>query len=178
MATVLGLVATLWATLAGESVRDALRAEDAPIKAFRSKVESVCSPRVRRPLQSLRREMEVRLPLFLGSATVNFAAIEAPSLYAREYVAFRNEIRRVTAAVQSPDVWHVPLQTKDPKKARRLQAKLHIAWDASADAVGRAVTMQVQDCVQMLTAIGLVVDRARIISEDATRRSPSTSGHR
>jgi hypothetical protein len=176
VAAVLGVGATLWATLVGQSVRDVLRSQD-PVKAFRSSVDSVCTLRFgsssgtvtqyidpRQNAALLRTDID-RLSAFFHKAPIYLAAIEPPRQYVSEYRALSDRVAELAGATSDPSLRRVAFETGNARAARRLRQDLRTTSDLSSRAVKPAVMMQVDDCARMFEGVGTVADIATIISK-------------
>lgn len=169
----LGLIATLWATLIGQSLPELLRDENAPINTFHSKIGHVCADMeqfVRSPTAHEKWGYRGQPPLVMWASVSSveddakqpLAAIPAPALYRAEYAALRRDLKSAARAASS----YKSTAPGVEKGAQRIEQDLD-------DAADRALTMGSDQCAELfqtLNDIAWVCETAKAIGKRPHRR--------
>jgi hypothetical protein len=153
---VLGLIATLWATLIGQSVPDLLRDENAPIKAFRAHLAAWCMNYDQQISSIARQERwgkDGQLPRAMWDSVGNvdfdarLAAISAPALYRPEFASLKQDL--AAAGRAAPEIGASSRVIK--QAARRMSRKLD-------GAVKQVVLIDSWPCIDLVQRFGEVAD--------------------
>jgi hypothetical protein len=146
----LGVIATLWATLVGQTIPALLRDEDAPIKRFRAQVAAICvrvDAEARRQSRSdvSAREAGVRLGYLVDGLAPGLASIRPPPLYEAEYSSFRAKLEAARKHFNAGD--KADRMRDVLREGRRVDNELVAATDLAA-------IMQIAECEFAISEAG------------------------
>jgi hypothetical protein len=156
IAAALGVSATLWATLVGQTVPDLLRDEDARNRAFRARVNSTCAKRLSTIEKTITTHVDeteltyddiVAFRRAAGELSVAMADVEAPPLYEHEYAAMRASLTR------AEEIW-IRADAAFSSKPERPGTG---AGDAVLAAAVAAARMRLDNCASAMTTGGIAV---------------------
>jgi hypothetical protein len=178
VAAVLGLVATLWATLVGQSIPDLVRDENAPIRAFQARLEKTCyesaalerlnerASQERLVLQDAR-DLRETLGDELGP---KLARISAPSLYRAQFESLRHDFERADRAAPGlyrPGRDYIPGRVRHANRARARSMEAYLD-----DAADQARMMQAPNCGSLLRGLaGIPSACSRATTPSGTKRT-------
>jgi hypothetical protein len=112
---VLGVGATLWATLVGQTVPELLRDENAPLVEFRAKIDRICDAQGR-PLRQARDAQEQTVSRLSASITelqTALAATLAPPQYTDEFAGLQRNWDEYQAGLDGVNIGRFTLAGAD-----------------------------------------------------------------